>query len=151
MLSIFGERERPNYSAIRLDSLCYLRCFLLILCAQDISTDVLIVMHEKNKTESSLYTCIQSTLLGMHGAERRDRRVSLSLVVSVARRPLLYSCIWLARMAKGKGYKCRVGASLHFLPSYAVSTAGRFLTLSLAIVLHGWCRCTVPSASIESA
>ena len=22
MLSIFGERERPNYSAIRLDSLC---------------------------------------------------------------------------------------------------------------------------------
>ena len=63
----------------------------------------------------------------------------------------LLLCIWLARMAKGKGYKCRVGASLHFLPSYAVSTAGRFLTLSLAILLHEWCRCTVPSASIESA
>ena len=29
-----------------------------LLYAQDISTDVLIVyMHEKNKTESSLYTC----------------------------------------------------------------------------------------------
>ena len=42
-------------------------------------------------------------------------------------------------------------ASPHFLPSYPVSTAGRFLTLSLAILLHGWCRCTVPSASIESA
>ena len=64
--------------------------------------------------------------------------------------PLLL-CIWLASMAKGKGYKCRVGASLHFLSSYAVFTAGRFLALSLAIVLHGWCRCTVPSASIESA
>ena len=44
--------------------------------------------------------------------------------------PLLL-CIWLARMAKGKGYKCRVGASLHFLS--LVSTSGRFL---LAIVLH---------------
>ena len=41
---------------------------------------------------------------------------------------LLY--IWLARMAKGKGYKCRVGASLQFLSFfYAVSTSGRFLTL----------------------
>ena len=79
--------------------------------------------------------------------------VSLSLfggLCSQTASPLLL-CIWLARMAKGKGYKCRVGASLHFLSSYAVSTAGRFLTLSLAIVLHGWCRCTVPSASIESA
>ena len=42
------------------------RCFLLILCAQDIhvSTDVLIVIniiHEKNKTESSLYTCIYNS------------------------------------------------------------------------------------------
>ena len=94
-------------------------------------------MHEKNKTESSLYTCIQSTLLlGMHGAERRVS-LSLSSVVSVARRlsSRLLLCIWLARMAKGKGYKCREGATLHFLPSYAVSTAGRFLTLSLAIVL----------------
>ena len=80
--------------------------------------------------------------------------VSLSLfggLCSQTASPLLL-CIWLARMAKGKGYKCRVGASLHFLSSYAVSTAGLFLTLSLAIVLHGWCRCTVPtSASIESA
>ena len=100
-------------------------------------TDVSIVfnMHEKKKTESSLYTCIQSTLLlllGMHGAERRDRRVSLSLfggLCSQTASPLLL-CIWLARMAKGKGYKCRVGASLHFLSFfYAVSTSGRYLTL----------------------
>ena len=75
--------------------------------------------------------------------------VSLSLfggLCSQTASPLDYSsAIWLARMAKGRGYKCRVGASLHFLPSYAVSTAGRFLTLSLAIVLilHGWCRCSL--------
>ena len=33
-------------------------------------TDVLIVMHEKNKTESSLYT--STLLLGMHGAAVAD-------------------------------------------------------------------------------
>ena len=64
--------------------------------------------------------------------------VFLSLFGGLCRQtasPLLL-CIWLARMAKGKGYKCRVGASLHFLSVFsAVSTSGRFLTLSLAIVL----------------
>ena len=29
--------------------------------------------------------------------------------------------------------------------------SGALLTLSLAILLHVWCRCTVPSASIESS
>ena len=76
------------------------------------------------------------TLLGMHGAERRDR--------SVARRPLLYSSA-LVRMAN-KGQRVAVGASLHFLLCSFYSGA---LSI-LAILLHGWCRCTVPSASIES-
>ena len=61
--------------------------------------------------------------------------LSLSLfggLCSQTASPLLL-CIWLARMAKGKGYKCRVGTSLHFLSSYAVSTAGRFLTHSLSL------------------
>ena len=82
--------------------------------------------------------------------QRAGTDMSLSLfggLCSQTASPLLL-CIWLARMAKGKGYKCRVGASPHFLSSYAVSTAG---TLSLAILLYGWCRCTVTSASIESA
>ena len=96
-------------------------------------TDMSIVfnMHEKKKTESSLYTCIQSTLLScMEQSAGTD--VFLSLfggLCSQTASPLLL-CIWLARMAKGKGYKCRVGASLHFLSFfYAVSTSGRFLTL----------------------
>ena len=116
------------------------RCFLLILCAQDISTDVLIVMHEKNKTGSSLYTCIQSTLLlGMHGAERRDRRDSLSLfggLCSQTASPLLL-CIWLARMAKGKGYKYRVGASLQFLSSMQFVQRGAFSPCHLASYYTG--------------
>ena len=95
------------------------RCFLLILCAQDISTDVSIVMHEKKKTESSLYTCIQSTLLlGMYGADRRDRRVSLfGGLCSQTASPLLL-CI---RMAKADcpthhTYRSGILISLRILP-----------------------------------
>ena len=65
--------------------------------------------------------------------------------------PLLL-CIWLARMAKGKGYKCRVGASLHFLSFFMQFLhRGAFSPCDLPSYYIVWCRCTVPSASIESA
>ena len=100
MLSIFGERERPNYSAIRLDSLCctwegvsYWAC----VHRTYLQTCWFIVMHEKNKTESSLYTCayayrVRSVVI-RHAWSRAPGQTCLCLssVVSVARRPLLYS------------------------------------------------------------
>ena len=72
----------------------------MILCAQDISTDVLIViMHEKNKTESSLsiihvYQEMESIIIRCYYAcmeqiARAPGQTCLSSVVSVARCSLL--------------------------------------------------------------
>ena len=80
MLSIFGERERPNYSAIRCIALKVFPTDLV--CTGHIyrRVDCLICTRKRRRNVVYIYTCIQSTLLlGMYGAERRDRRVSLSL------------------------------------------------------------------------
>ena len=53
MTQLFSYIYRPRHIPLEVFN------FLVVLCAQDISTDMLIViMHEKNKTESSLSTCI---------------------------------------------------------------------------------------------
>ena len=83
MLSIFGERERPNYSAIRLDSLCctegvsYWSCVHMTYLYTDVS--IVFNMHE--------YVVI--TIRQAWSRAPGQTCFSLS-VVSVARRPLLY-------------------------------------------------------------
>ena len=131
MLSIFGQRERPNYSARQ--SVFHLRrCFLFILCAHNISTDMLI------QTESSLYyTCIarnrEYIVIFMHVWSTAPGQACLSLFGGVCSQMLppsnyfyihlsarldaspAFGCLnGLAYIAKGKGYKCRIGVSRNF-------------------------------------
>ena len=116
--------------------------FLFVLCAHDISTDLLIFpCMRKRKPNQNM----RSTL-NMHAcevlAQRRGRRVSLSSAISVGRRSLLRTtCISRSALghtrlplfaslhnkrrrscrrsslrfrSKGKGYICRVGVSRNF-------------------------------------
>ena len=135
MIQLFSYRPRQF--------VFHLRCFLLIWCAQDISTDVLIViMHEKNKTESMVYIRVyqemESTLLlCMYGAERRDRRLSLfGGLCSQTVPPSNYVYIELsARIDASPALSCLHGLSstpLHLVSSYGkgqrVQMSGRRFT-----------------------
>ena len=84
----FGERERPNYSARQ--SVFHLRsCFLFILCAHNLSTDLLIVsMHEK-PNGILIWQEIEYIVIYAFMEHSAGTGVSLSSAVSVARRSLL--------------------------------------------------------------
>ena len=76
LLSIFGERERPNYSARQ--SVFHLRsCFLFIFCAHN---RLVYCFHARETKRNLVYRSqeIESKLLlCMYGAQHRDRHVSL--------------------------------------------------------------------------
>ena len=79
--------------------------------------------------------------------------VTLSLfggLCSQTASPLLL-CIWLARMAKGKGYKYRVGASLHFLSSMQFVQRGAFSPCHLASYYTGGVAVPCRQKALEAA